>query len=439
MQTHEIKRKPQTKNKFIFITLLLIFIDLILFILIKCNVFLSSDNRIRKSLQPSSSNNNQKIPEFATATHFMNHFFVYYSIIIIINNFNDIYKTFMLFHILSINVYFSSIIKFLFYKTSFNSLSEQEAEGAFIYYNSKGFTLPCTEIMISVSFFLSLWKIYLISYNNSIDNIIKGENGNNKKSGIKNFLFQYFLLFLVIIINGVNVIGIAMIGYYFMSEIIFSLILGIAIYLFVFETNLIWLNDGQILIDFIREKFNLYMIINIILSVISFIPFFIERKISNNSNNNYQSFIEGSYIFISMFIGHIFLMVGYKFEVGYVFEDDAMIYYQFHFPVNLDDMKPEGDGRDNSGSINLARDTEWNNTSGWISLLRLLVTFALSAICFIPYFIIGDNNDKFGVVFFVKYFLCFGLFSIGISALFKIALRFMKLTNETLYSIMIDK
>lgn len=443
MITHEIKRKPQPRKKFIFITLSLLVIDFIFFILIKCDVFNNPDNKIRTSLQASAT----KISLFPKIIHYFNHFFIYYSIIIIINNFSNIYKVFMLFHILSISVYVSALIKFIFYKASFNVLSNYG--GGLIYYCDYGWTLPSTEIVTSVSFYLSLWKLFFDSSN---------EDKNNDESIIKKAIFKYFFLVIVIAINIVNMFGIAKIGYYFMSQIIFSIILGVIIYLFVFETNIIWLNDGQVLINFIREKFNLYIIINFLLTIISFIPFIIEINMSQNENDkkfsqcrsingsslfdksgNYKSFIDGTCVLLSMYIGHIFLMIGYKFEVGYIFEGDSNVYYQFHFPISVDDMKIETDNMDNTGSIVLARDTEWNNTSGFICFLRLIATFGLSAICFIPYFVIGINSNEFGLLFLVKYLLCFALFSSGISLLFKVILRFMKLTNETLYSILSDK
>lgn len=451
MITQETKRKPQPKKKYIFITIGLLFIDLILFILIKCDVFNSIDNNLRASIQSSliTQNDNQnqsKIPLFVSIIHYLNHFLVYYGIILLLNNFSNIYKSFMLFHIISISVYLSSLIKFIFYKVSFNLIPDNNNNNGNIFYCEYGFTLPSTEIIVSVSFYLSLWKLFF----DSVENLIQ-------------IILKWFCLFLVVVLNIINIIGILINGYYFLSQIIFSIILGIIIYLFVFETNLIWLNDGQVLINFIREKFNLYFIIYTVLSIISISIFFIERNVNqeNDSNTNinknfnqcvsvnngkileksgnYKSFVDGTFCLISMFLGQLFVIVGYKFEVGYVFEDDLNTYYQFYFPISLDDIKFDNENKDNSGSIVLARDTQWNNTSWLISLGRLVATFALGAICFIPYFVVDINGNNFRVIFFVKFLLSFVLFSLGTSYFFKVVLRFMKLTNATLYSIMSDK
>ena len=119
MFTNVVRNNKRIEKPFLFVCLILFLFEIIFFILIKIEVFKSSDFSIQSSLQPNLSNiidDEYKIPKFITFIYYSNKIFVPYVIIIIINNYSNIYNIYTLFNILSICCYISCMLKFIFYK-----------------------------------------------------------------------------------------------------------------------------------------------------------------------------------------------------------------------------------------------------------------------------------------------------------------------------------
>jgi hypothetical protein len=322
-------------------------------------------------------------------------------------------------------------LKFIFYTTIINP-------NGIIYYCGDGWNLPCTEILISVLFYLSLWNISF-----------KGKESRNKR------ILKNVFLVLIIVINIINAFCLATIGYYLFSHIIFSAILGVLIYVFIFETNIIKEHDPKEFCSFIKNKFEKYMIYQILLLVITFIPYIIERNVKDNkkdecksidnqfyhkNKSEYITYVDDTFALISIFFGHFFVAIGIKCELVFVFRNHIQNFEQYHFGVNLDELNMERELKNNTGTIIVTTDTEWNNTIIIKSIIRLIITFALSFVCFLPYFSIDKNEEiDFSKIFLVKYSLSFALFSFGITFCFKFIFKILKLSNEILGSILNDQ
>ena len=432
MNTNVNTKVQRVDKKNLYISLGLFLLDLLFFILIKSNVFESTDFSIQESLQPDHTNNKiTTIPTFLKIIHYFNKILFPYSIIIIVNNFSSIYITFILFSILSLCCYISSILKFIFYTTIINP-------NGIIYYCGDGWNLPCTEILISVLFYLSLWNISF-----------KGKESRKKR------ILKNVFLVLIIVINIINAFCLATIGYYLFSHIIFSAILGVLIYVFIFETNIIKEHDPKEFCSFIKNKFEKYMIYQILLLVITFIPYIIERNVKDNkkdecksidnhfyhkNKSEYITYVDDTFALISIFFGHFFVAIGIKCELVFVFRNHIQNFEQYHFGVNLDELNMERELKNNTGTIIVTTDTEWNNTIIIKSIIRLIITFALSFVSFLPYFSMDKNEDiDFSKIFLVKYSLSFALFSFGITFCFKFVFKVLKLSNEILGSILNDQ
>lgn len=431
MNTDVIRNVQRINKKILYISLSLFLILFLLFILIKVEVFKSMDFSIQKSLQPHYPDINNKIPRDIYIIHRLNKIYVPYSLIIIINNFSNIYKTFNLFQILSVACYISCILKFIFFKIIMKD------ENSIIYYCGEGWNLPCTEIMISVLFYLSLRNLILCN-----------ENYEDKKC------VKYGSLVMIVIFNFINCIYLVKNGYYLFSHLIFSIILAVLLYIFIFGTNLIKKLDYKKFCSFFKYNFESFMVINIILLLISFIPYLIERNIENDSTIECNS-IEGSFFYknespykthvdhtfslMSIFFAHFFVTIGIKCELCFFFDNNILNFEQYHFGINIDDIDVEIETK-NTGTIVITRETEWNNTSNTKSILRLIISFVLSGIVFLPYvFLKKENEYDFSLIFLVKYFFCFALFSFGITFLFKCVFKLCRLSNETLGSILNDQ
>ena len=435
MNTNINTKVQRVDKKNLYISLGLFLLDLLVFILIKSKIFKNTDFSIQESLQPDHSNNNiTAIPTFLKIMNYFNKILFPYSIIIIVNNFSSIYITFILFNILSLCCYISSILKFIFYNTIINS-------DGIIYYCGEGWNLPCTEMLISVLFYLSLWNISF-----------KGKQSRTKK------ILKNIFLLLIIVINIINAFSLATIGYYLFSHIIFSVILGVLIYVFIFETNIIKEHDPKEFCGFIKNKFEKYMIYQIVFLVLSFIPYIIERIKDNYDDNNivecksidnyfyhknkspYITYVDDTFSLLSVFFGHFFVAIGIKCELVFVFKNHIQNFEQYHFGVNLDELNMERELKNNTGTIIVTTDTEWNNTIKIKSIIRLIITFALSFVCFLPYFSMDKNEDiDFSQIFLVRYSLSFALFSFGITFCFKFIFKVLRLSNEILGSILNDQ
>lgn len=435
MNTDVIRNVQRINKKILYISLSLFLILFLLFILIKVEVFKSMDFSIQKSLQPHYPDINNKIPRDIYIIHRLNKIYVPYSLIIIINNFSNIYKTFNLFQILSVACYISCILKFIFFKIIMKD------ENSIIYYCGEGWNMPSTEMIISVVFYLTLWNLFF------------DYKDKNYVTKINKF-FKFLLLCIIIAFNITNLIVLTKIGYYLFSHLIFSAILGILIYIFIFETNIIKKYNSKEFCSFIKKKFELYIIINFLLVILTFIPYNIERHIKNNNQPEcipiqgsffYKSksplitYVDDTYSLISIFFAHIFVVVGIKCELAFFFGNNIQNFEQYHFGVNIDDLNLEKELKNNTGTIIVTRETEWNNTSIIKSLIRLIITFILAGICFLPYYSIKTNGVDFSTIFLVKYFLSYALFSFGITFLYKIIFRIFRLSNEILGSILNDQ
>ena len=78
------------------------------------------------------------------------------------------------------------------------------------------------------------------------------------------------------------------------------------------------------------------------------------------------------------------------------------------------------------------KETKWNHTSKILSFLRLIVSFILCSISFIPYFIV-EWKSNFWSIFFVKYLLSFFLFYFGHFFIFKFLFKKLHIINFNLF------
>lgn len=434
MNTNIVRNVKRVDKNYFYISLVLFLLEILLFILIKAKVFKSLDISIKEYLQPD---NPDKIPIIIKIFYNLNKIFTPYAIIIIVNNFSDIYNTYNLFNIISIACYISCILKFIFFKII------QDNDNSIIYYCGKGWNCPSTEMMLSVVFYLTLWNIYFVDKDKIYMKKVKK-------------IFKYFFLGIIIIYNIFNLIFLTKIGYYLFSHLVFSAIFGVLIYIFVYETNIIKKYDSNKFCHFIKNKFECYFLVNIILLIIIFIPYIIERRIDSRNpqpcfsldgeffhknKSTYKTYVDDTFSIISIFIGQFFVIIGIKCELGFHFENNIPNFEQYHFGVNLDDLNIEREIKNNNtDTIIVTRDTEWNNTVMYKSIIRLILSFVLAGICLLPYIIIKtDDEVEFSTIFLLKYSLSVALFSLGITFIFKIVFRIFKLTNEILGSILNDQ
>ena len=360
-----------------------------------------------------------------------------YILIAIIFNFYTIYDCFLLINVLSIDYIISFCLKMIYFGPTYRYLiinNENDNQDVRIFYCGYGWGFPSEECIVLISFYLSLWKI---STKLSI------YFDNNHK------IIKYFLLLFIIMLAFINIFGILLMGYYYLSHIIFSIITGIIVYLVIFESNLINLLDGKEFISFIEDKFILYLIINLSIFVFFSIIFAIERLIGEDGNKkdkcesikekNFFNYIDGNFIYAITFLGNIFGIIGIYLDFTCSHSGDKSKFYQLNFPQEWEDLMDSFNRGSFSGSIDITRETIWNKTSIIIYILRLIIILVYCAICFFPYFLINLTNSSIALVLFIKFLFPIILLFLGIFFYFKIFLRLVKLTNRTYESIVDDR
>ena len=359
-------------------------------------------------------------------------------IVICVYNFGNVYKSFVLFMIITVGNLLSAYIKFIYVQEtpSFH-------KGVTVYYCGVGWGLPATQILISTTFYLTLWKIISLK--------------------IKNFVINTIIL--IVIILFLLLLGFSSIieGAYFFNQVLFSMILGTGIYLLFFEGIRVNLTDGKQFFNLIRRKIWVYLAIEVALILPLIILFLIYTLEPLPTNNNYTYFVckatlqnetyfdadkltdqkeirnfsyKTSLLLLAFFLPSFFCIIAVKMELRFMFKDVYENWFQFNF--SNEDNSQENDDVSLMTSISITRDTKWNNTKWTYSIARLIVLLLMWFIASLPYFLI-KNSSPFLLVFFIQIMLSFSLFALGGFFIFK--LLFLKTTciNGTLLSMIQEK
>jgi hypothetical protein len=131
------------------------------------------DFSIQNSLHKNYSYNEK--PYALTCIYYSNKIYVPYLIIIIVNNFFQIYIIYLIY--LMYFQFLVLVIYLVFFKLIFYRAIISQKVNSVIYYCGEGWNLPSSEMIISVSFFLTLWNCFL---NNEDKYYLSNKNKNTK-------------------------------------------------------------------------------------------------------------------------------------------------------------------------------------------------------------------------------------------------------------------
>ena len=435
------KNKSSINRKaFIIVLSLIIIINIILFLFIKFkpNYFIELDIEITKYFQDLLVKRSiNSTPLFIKIIHILNDIYIPYILIAIIFNFYTVYDCFLLINVLSIDYIISFCLKMIYFEPSYSNLNinnETNVKDIKVFYCGYGWGFPSEECIVLISFYLSLWKI------TTKLSIYFDNNGK---------IIKYILLLFILILALINIFGMLLMGYYYLSHIIFSIITGIIVYLVIFESNLINIFDGKEFIFFIENKFILYLIINLSIFVCFSISFVIEKLIGEDGNKNGKcksiddknvfNYIDGNFTYAILFLGNIFGIIGIYLDFAYTHSGDKSKFYPLNFPQKWENLIDSFNHGSFSDSIDITRETIWNKTSIIIYIIRLIILLVYCGICFIPYLLINLTYSSIALVLFIKFLFPIILLFLGIFFYLKIFLRIMKLTNRTYESIIDDR
>ena len=156
-----------------------------------------------------------------------------------------------------------------------------------------------------------------------------------------------------------------------------------------------------------------------------------------NATNNYpnkEEIIQNiiyKYSFSSIIIGIFF---GAKYEYNFYFEKRFGNWAQYNFEFD-GEIAEEDESLASSISFNKAR--QWNHTNFCISLIRLFFIFLLSFTCLYPF--LNITSDNFYQNLIVNNIIPWNILGFGLFHLFKLVLKYFKVTNMLLLTIIKER
>lgn len=327
--------------------------------------------------------------------------------LLLIYNYCNIYKTFILLISLQYPLILSQILN-LYLINKINNKTEIN-----------------NELIYTTSYSLILWEILFnsdtdekIHYSiKSIDSIRKGPNINK------------FSLFLITIFT-LTLHFINFLLFNNLENILFDLIIGLSLYYIFFKILELDPNNPRQFQNFV--DFSLFYFILITFAInLFFIIFAINTK---NNYPNKEEIIQNiiyKYSFSSIIIGIFF---GVKYEYNFYFEKRFGNWAQYNFEFD-GEIAEEDESLASSISFNKAR--QWNHTNFCISLIRLFFIFILSFACLYP--LLNITLDNFYQKLIFNYIVPWNIFGFGLFHLFKLILKYLKVTNILLLTIIKER
>ena len=327
--------------------------------------------------------------------------------LLMIYNYCNIYKTFILLISLQYPLILSQILN-IYLINRINNKAEINNE--LIY--TTGYTLILWEILFNSD---TDEKIhYSIK---SIDSIRKGPNINK---------FSLFLITIFIsILHFINFILFNNI-----ENILFDLIIGLTLYYIFFKIFELDPNNPRQFQNFVDFSLFYFILITFMINLF-FIIFTI--NVSNNYPNK-EEIIQNiiyKYSFSGIIIGIFF---GAKYEYNFYFEKRFGNWAQYNFEFD-GEIAEEDESLASSISFNKAR--QWNHTNFCISLIRLFFIFLLSFTCLYPF--LNITSDNFYQNLIVNNIIPWNILGFGLFHLFKLVLKYLKVTNILLLTIIKER
>ena len=435
MNTQIVAKPKKPKTLAILLSLLLIVLAFVFQLIYSKNISKDDDIKIVRRLQTELFSRDSKTIEiFLKIMYYLSNDFVIMGLLCIVYNFSNVYKSFILFNIISFGYFFSSLVKFIYIeKAPFNEYKDIN-----IYFCDLGWGLPCSQTLVVVPYYLTIWKIMVTRKNNQVNKVFK-------------YILLIIILVYIFLLSFANLVN----GGHYLNQVIFSLLVGFGLFFLIFEGLNINILDGKEFHSLIKRKLWVYLGFHLLLFIIIFVGYIIQSntKFDDNSiqrckgildyENNYFSlslkgneyYIKGTFLLSVYIIANFFCYLGVKMEIHYVFDDNYINWMQFNF--SSEECETE-DTFSTSLTISITKDTKWNNTNCISAIIRFIMFLILSAITLIPFFIIRWDSN-FYLIYCLKLGLSLSLFSFGIFFLFKVALTKTNCINGALFSMIQDK
>ena len=317
--------------------------------------------------------------------------------LLLIYNYCNIYKTFILLISLQFPLIISKILN-LYLITDIRNVNEFKEE-----------------LLYTTGYSLTLWEIL---FNSDVDEkihySIKSIDSIRKSPSVNKFS-----LFLEIIF----ILSLHLTNYLLFNDIekiIFDIILGLISYYIIFNIFELDPNNPRQFQKFIEFNFSHFFLI-VLISNLFLIIFIVNTSNNFPEKEEIIEYIIYKYSFSSIIIG---IYLGAKYEYIFYFEKRFNNWAQYNFEFDGEIVEEE-ESLASSISFNKAR--QWNHTGFFISLIRLVFLFLLSLGILYPF--LNLNFENFFYELFLKYIMPWNIFGFGLFHLFKLILKYLKVTN----------
>lgn len=364
--------------------------------------------------------------------------------LVLLYNYGNIYKTYFVFSSYTVSQLILSVCKLLYLEPSplwkeFNHVP-QGKEG--IEFSVPELTqFQCEEVFQTPSHsVLNATIFYMVAYK------VVFQSDMNKQ---KYFPRTLAIISIVLVLTATTIRSL-LLNTQSLDQIALGFMLGLCYYVFVIYVKKIYCNYGKQLLKLIKNKNIKYRFIVVGLVVMYPLIWLLQYNNKNvlNQVRVYETrvksmcaaaeetkmFIKETYVLYSMIVSNVLALVAMRLEYTCVFKqhDDNWSKYNFE----LDELEQEKRLL-LSNKITITKEIQWNHTSQVISFFRLIVVMLLFALSSLPYYFIGWDSNIYAVVF-GKVCSCLCLYALGMFFVFKIILKWLKLSNLTLFTMLRD-
>ena len=392
---------------------------------------------------------------FFLFSYIVNYKVLILAIIVFMYNFGNIFKTYILLLTLEIAMISSSVFKLIYreYKPYWNFfINDTKSNVTYInianttelystnktndvfYISTNGFGGPSTNVLITAVLLFTVWRV-----------IFKSMRLKEKGCFYKNIVL--FIVFIYTLIESF----LYWICYESsLDQIAFSFSLAFCIYFFIFYVLNLYSNDMKQI--FKTLIFPIYYKCLIYIGVLTMFTIFyftirnifgeenelVYQKVLqsihyNNSSIIIQSLFSEAYYSFCIFFLNLGLIFGMRQEYFSLFEGSFNNWTQYNFEKDEEIKEDEDESLMSKLSIN--KDIQWNHTKIYYSIPRLVILLILMGISSLSYTLISFDSNVIMIIL-LKYFLCLNLISFGMFYGYKQILKYLKLTNILIFTML---
>lgn len=354
--------------------------------------------------------------------------YIYFSLSVLVYNFVNTYKSF----ILTCTLFIASLVVGALKMVYISPRPYWILETKIISYGpcDTGWGNPSGHSLTNVAIFLTLWHILFDCEQLRNRNILK-------------YLTFAFAVLCMITIFFARVV----VGSHSFNQVLYGSCLGFCIYFFTFYVLRIEVNNPEQLVKILESRTLIYFLVNVLIFIFILLLYLFA---SNDELTKYYEEIikhtackdeplskllqnEG-FLTVGIFLSNMSAYIGLKLEYYFSFHGN----YENWKLYNFEEDEMIDDNQSLMSTISVNKETQWNHTSIVISIIRLIIISLLTTIPMLMFILIPSNINLYVQLVF-KVFVPLSITIFGVFFLFKPILKRLKLTNNSLYTIILEK